>query len=165
MPSTGTNVSLGETRRKGIDLQASTRIGSAITLWASHSVQEAGIAPCIHRIRHLTGRQGSVCHPAPHHQRRGGLPNHRSPAPGPAGPRARQLHFIDDLNAQGKFGDFVLLDFNARYALTKAVSVDLQVKNLTNRKFAYVWWDNSSARSAQPMYSPARAAGGLCRST
>ena len=70
--------------------------------------------------------------------------------------RAQGSYFIDDLNAQGKFGDFVLLDFNARYALTKTVSVDLQVKNLTNRKFAYVWWDNFfwPAGSAQPMYSP-----------
>ena len=155
MPSTGTNVSLGETRRKGIDLQASTRIGSAITLWASHSVQEAKVRRAF--TASGTSLAGKEVFSTPRHITNAGVDYQATEALRLGlQVRAQGSYFIDNLNAQGKFGDFVLVDFNARYALTKAVSVDLQVKNLTNRKFAYVWWDNFfwPAGSAQPMYSP-----------
>ena len=155
MPSTGTNVSLGETRRKGIDLQASTRIGSAVTLWASHSVQEAKVRRAF--TASGTSLAGKEVFATPRHITNAGVDYQATEALRLGlQARAQGSYFIDDLNAQGKFGDFVLLDFNARYALTKTVSVDLQVKNLTNRKFAYVWWDNFfwPAGSAQPMYSP-----------
>lgn len=155
MPSTGTNVSLGETRRRGVDLQASTRLGSRITLWASHSLQEAKVV----RAFTSTGESlaGKEVFNTPRHITNIGADYQATDKLrlGLQG-RAQGSYFIDELNAQGKFGDFVLLDFSARYALSPKVSLDLQVKNLTDRKFAYVWWDNFfwPAGSAQPMYSP-----------
>ncbi len=43
MPATGTTVGLGQTRRRGLDLQASTKVGGRWQLWASHSLQEAKV--------------------------------------------------------------------------------------------------------------------------
>ena len=43
MPATGTTVGLGETRRKGLDLQVSGRIGERIDLTFSHSLQKAEV--------------------------------------------------------------------------------------------------------------------------
>jgi len=155
MPSTGTNVALGATRRQGIDLQASTRIGSAVTLWASHSIQEAKVR----RGFTVSGASlaGNEVFSTPRHISNAGVDWQVSePLRLGLQARAQGSYFIDDLNAQGKYGDFALLDFNARYALSRTVSVDLQVKNVTNRRFAYVWWDNFfwPAGSAQPSFSP-----------
>ncbi len=155
MPSTGTNVALGATRRRGVDLQASTRVGSAVTLWASHSIQEAKVRRGF--TASGTSLAGKEVFSTPRHISNAGA-DYQVTEPLRLGlqARAQGSYFIDDLNAQGKFGEFVLLDFNARYALSKAVSVDLQVKNISNRKFAYVWWDNFfwPAGSAQPSFSP-----------
>ena len=43
-----------------------------------------------------------------------------------------------------------------RYALTPKASIDLQVRNLTDRKYEYVWYDNFFwGGNDQPMFSPA----------
>lgn len=155
MPSTGTTVGLGQTRRKGLDLQGSTRVGSSVKLWASHSLQEAKV------VRAFTASgvslAGKEVFSTPRHISNAGV-EWQVAQPWRLGlqARAQGSYFIDDLNAQGKFGSFVLYDFSARYALSKTVSVDLQVKNLADRKFAYVWYDNFfwPSGSAQPMFSP-----------
>ncbi len=70
--------------------------------------------------------------------------------------RAQGSYYIDSLNAKGKYGAFVLFDANVRYELTRAVSLDLQVKNLAGRKSVYAWDDIFfwPAGSTQPMFAP-----------
>lgn len=70
--------------------------------------------------------------------------------------RAQSSYFIDDLNTQGKYGGYVLFDGGAHYAITKNFGIDLQVKNIFDRKYEYVWFDNFfwPAGSYQPMFSP-----------
>ena len=43
MPATGTTVTLGKTRRRGVDAQLSLQLGDDWTVWASHAYQEAKI--------------------------------------------------------------------------------------------------------------------------
>lgn len=155
MPSTGTTVGLGHTRRKGGDLQASTRLAHGVKLWASQSVQEAKV------VRAFTAGgvslAGKEVFSTPRHISNAGV-EWQAAERWRLGlqARAQGSYFIDDLNAQGKFGSFVLMDFSGRYELSRSVSIDLQVKNLADRKFAYVWYDNFfwPAGSAQPMFSP-----------
>jgi iron complex outermembrane receptor protein len=70
--------------------------------------------------------------------------------------RAQDDYYIDNLNAQGKHGGFALLDTSLRYAINATTSIDFQIRNLTDREYEYVWYDNFFWGGAdQPMYSPA----------
>ncbi len=154
MPSTGTTVGLGQTRRKGLDLQASTRLGD-VKLWASHSLQEAKVVQAF--AANGVSLAGKEVFATPRHISNVGLEWQAAERLrlGLQG-RAQGGYYIDDLNAQGKFGDFVLFDFNARYDVSEAVSLDFQVKNLADRRHAYAWYDNFfwPAGQAQAMFSP-----------
>ncbi len=59
----------------------------------------------------------------------------------------------------------MLFDANARYELSKTVSLDLQVKNLAGRKTVYAWDDTFfwPAGSTQPMFAPGRGVRSMCR--
>ncbi|WP_293776051.1 TonB-dependent receptor [uncultured Oxalicibacterium sp.] len=155
MPSTGTTVGLGQTRRKGIDFQLSGQVTDKLNLWFSHSLQEAKVMRAF-----TTGGvalAGKEVIATPRHITNIGADYRASDKWrfGMQG-RAQGDYFIDDLNAQGKFGGFVLWDANARYNVSKNFSIDVQVKNLTDRQYAYVWYDNFfwPSGSEQPMYSP-----------
>jgi iron complex outermembrane recepter protein len=49
-----------------------------------------------------------------------------------------------------------VLDASVRHHLSRQVSVDLQIKNVTDRQYAYVW-DNGGS----PMFSPAAGRSGF----
>lgn len=155
MPSTGTTIGLGETRRKGIDLQLSSRLSESWTVWASHAVQEAKV------VRAYTSGgvplAGKEVFSTPRFITNLGA-EYRANADWRLGlqGRAQGDYYIDELNAKGKHGGFVVLDASLRHALTPKVSIDLQIRNLTDRKYEYVWYDNFFwGGNDQPMFSPA----------
>jgi len=154
MPATGTTVGLGRTRREGIDLQVSGKITDQVEVWASHSLQKAGVVSAFGADG--VSLAGKEVFSTPRHISTVGLDLHPSPRwhLGLQG-RAQGDYFIDSPNQLGKFGGFVLFDANLRYAVTPRVSVDVQVKNLADRRYAYAWYDNFfwPASQAQPMYS------------
>lgn len=155
MPSTGTTVGLGQTRRKGVDFQVTGRVTDTLRLWLSHSLQEATVQRAF--TAGGVSLAGKEVFSTPRYISNVGAEYQatekwRFSLQG----RAQGSYYIDDLNAKGKHGGFVLFDTSVRYALTKAASLDLQLKNLTDRKYEYVWYDNFfwPAGSEQPMYSP-----------
>lgn len=161
MPATGTTVGLGETRRQGLDVQASGRAGERVDLWLSHSLQKAAV---VHAFA-ASGASlaGKEVFSTPRRITNAGI-DYR-----PTGRlrvslqgRAQGDYFIDSPNEQGKYGGFVVFDASLRYSLSQRASIDLQLKNLAGRAYAYVWYDNFfwPAGSAQPMFSaaPGRAA-------
>ncbi|MDD3326826.1 MAG: TonB-dependent receptor [Zoogloea sp.] len=160
MPSTGTTIGLGETRRKGIDLQLSSRLSESWTVWASHAVQEAKV------VRAYTSGgvplAGKEVFSTPRFITNLGA-EYRANADWRLGlqGRAQGDYYIDELNAKGKHGGFVVLDASLRHALTPKVSIDLQIRNLTDRKYEYVWYDNFFwGGNDQPMFSPAQGRSG-----
>jgi iron complex outermembrane recepter protein len=155
MPSTGTTVGLGQTRRRGVDLQASSRLGSRWRVWFAHAYQEAKVVsaftstgvPLAGKEVFSTPRYISNIGVEYRHDDRW-----RFSAQG----RAQGDYYIDDLNAQGKFGGFAVLDVGVRYVVSQTMSVDLQARNITDTKYEYVWFDNFFWGGAdQPMFSPA----------
>ncbi|WP_295936533.1 TonB-dependent receptor, partial [uncultured Xanthomonas sp.] len=51
---------------------------------------------------------------------------------------------------------FRVVDASVRYQLSPRTSLDLQVKNLTDARYAYVWYDNFFwGGNNQAMFSPA----------
>ena len=161
MPATGTTVGLGQTRRRGADLQVSTRVSDAVNVWLSHSLQKAEVVEAF--AANGNSLAGKEVFSTPRTISTAGAEYRVSERLrlGLQG-RAQGDYFIDSPNAEGKFGAFVLFDANLRYKLSERISIDLQVKNLADRQYEYVWYDNFfwPANEAQPMFSsgPGRAA-------
>ena len=155
LPSAGATQNLGETRRKGVDFQLTTNLTDKLKIWASHSIQEAKIVG-----GYASGGNslaGKEVFSTPRYITNVGMDYQatadlRVDLQG----RAQSSYFIDDLNTQGKYGGYVLFDGGAHYAITKNFGIDLQVKNIFDRKYEYVWYDNFfwPAGSYQPMFSP-----------
>lgn len=155
MPSTGTTVGLGQTRRKGIDFQLTSRVTDALTVWFSHALQEAKVVSAY--TASGASLAGKEVFSTPRYISNLGAEYKATPSLrlGVQG-RAQGNYYIDDLNAQGKYGGFAVLDASLRYTISPATSLDLQLKNLTDRQYEYVWYDNFFWGGAdQPMFSPA----------
>lgn len=155
MPSTGTTVGLGQTRRKGIDFQLTSRVTDALTVWFSHALQEAKVVSAY--TASGASLAGKEVFSTPRYISNLGAEYKVTPSLrlGVQG-RAQGNYYIDDLNAQGKYGGFAVLDARLRYTISPATSLDLQLKNLTDRQYEYVWYDNFFWGGAdQPMFSPA----------
>ena len=154
MPATGTTVTLGKTRRRGVDAQISTQWGDNWTLWASHAYQEAKITRDDRDAAlSLQGREVAA---TPRYISNIGVDYQASDAL-QLGLQARAQgdYYLEERNVAGKFGGFAVLDLSARYQINPAWSVDLQVKNATGREYAYAWYDSFFWEQAQPMFSPA----------
>lgn len=155
MPSTGTTVGLGQTRRRGLDLQVNSRLGERWTAWASHAIQEAKVVSAFT----ATGvpLAGKEVFSTPRYISTLGLDFLASEhwTFGLQG-RMQGDYYIDELNAQGKYGGFKVMDANARYMLSDRFSIDLQIRNLSDEEYEYVWYDNFFwGGDDQPMFSPA----------
>lgn len=155
LPSAGTTQNLGETRRKGIDFELTTKLTEKLKFWFSHSIQEAKIVGGYSSGG--TSLVGKEVFSTPRFISNVGLDYQanetwRFDLQG----RAQGNYYIDDLNAKGKYGGYVLFDSSVHYTLSKNVSLDVQVKNLLDRKYEYVWYDNFfwPSSSYQPMFSP-----------
>lgn len=155
LPSADSTQNLGETRRRGLDLQLNAELASNVSVWLSHAIQEARVvAGYAVSGTSLTGKE---VFSTPRFISNAGV-DVRATDKLRFGVQARAQgsYFIDDLNTRGKFGDYLLVDSGLSYAVSKKASIDLQVKNLFDRKYEYVWFDNFfwPAGSHQPMYSP-----------
>ncbi|WJD65163.1 TonB-dependent receptor [Pseudomonas kurunegalensis] len=155
MPSTGTTVGLGETRRRGIDLQFNSSITEKLNVWGSHSIQEAKVVSA-----YTAGGQslaGKEVFSTPRYMTNLGA-DYQLNYHWRFGLQARAQgdYYIDSLNEQGKYGGYAVVDASVRYTHSETASIDLQVKNLTDREYEYVWFDNFFWNGDdQPMFSPA----------
>ncbi|MCS4236851.1 TonB-dependent receptor [Stenotrophomonas sp. BIGb0135] len=153
MPATGTTVVLGQTRRRGVDLQASAPLGERWTVWASHAYQEAKITRDGRSgVVSLQGREVAA---VPRHISTLGV-DYQATASLQLGMqgRAQGDYYLEERNVAGKYGAFAVLDLSARYAINPRWSVDVQVKNATGREYAYAWWDSFFWDQPQAMFSP-----------
>ncbi len=155
MPATGTSVGLGQTRREGVDLQFTSRLGDHWTLWGSHAIQQAKVVRAF--TTDGTALAGNEVIATPRYISNIGV-DYRGNERWTFGLQGRMQGdcYIEERNTQGKFGAFAVLDASASYRLSERVSVDVQVKNLTGRDYAYAWYDNFFwGGDDQPMFSPA----------
>lgn len=154
MPATGTTVGLGETRREGVDFQLSGQAGERLNLWLSHSLQKAEVTRAF--AADGASLAGKEVFSTPRYISNAGLEFRATSAwrVGLQG-RAQGDYYIDSPNTAGKFGGFVLFDANLRYQLSARTSIDLQLKNIADRRYEYVWYDNFfwPADQAQPSFS------------
>jgi iron complex outermembrane receptor protein len=125
------------------------------TLWASHAIQQAKVISAFTADgRSLAGNEVLA---TPRHITNIGA-DYRPDARWRFGVQGRRQgdYYIEERNQHGRYGGFAVLDASAGYAVSDRLSVDVQVKNLTGRTYAYAWYDNFFwGGDDQPMFSPA----------
>lgn len=140
-------VNVGKTEREGVDLQLNVRPTDNLDAWFGYAWQDSTI---LKSDPNQLNTQGKEMDHVPHYLINAGLdfratPNWRFGLLA----RAQGDSYIERTNTQGKFGRYLTFDVSANYKVNEQVDVNLQVRNLTDRYYEYVWLN------AEPMVGPA----------
>lgn len=139
---------IGGTRRVGFDVQANLKPAPWISLWAAWSKQHGRIVTPNPATPEQAGNR--IDH-VPEYIVSGGVdlrPTDRL--------RVTLLgngqtdYELDTSNLHGKFGGFAVFNLEVAYKVTPQIEVTGQIRNLTNDRYAYVWWDGD-----QLLHAPA----------
>ncbi|SFL90114.1 TonB-dependent receptor [Rugamonas rubra] len=135
-PSGGSE-NVGKTRRQGVDLQLNLRPSDDSTAWASYSWQRARIVEPDPAAPATLGKQidhvPATLFSAGLDYRPGDKLRLRAWSNGQGG------YYLTTANTGAKYGAYVLFNASARYQVRPELSLELQVKNLTDRYIEYVW--------------------------
>jgi iron complex outermembrane receptor protein len=145
--NSGDSENVGQTQRRGIDLEGTWQATSAVALWASGTTQRAILVE-----PGLTnpGARGKRLNHVPDWTAKYGVDY--APSEGwslSAWAYAQGEYHLNQLNDRGTFGaqHVVNTDFSFRW---RSTAVAIGVTNLFDRYIEYVWWDG-----AQTLHSPA----------
>jgi iron complex outermembrane receptor protein len=116
-------------------------------LWVAYSYQDSEITQA---DASLPASQGKEIDHIPHHLLSSGgewqvTPELRLSA----WLNAQTNYYLERANTAGTFGGYVLGNVGASWQVAKDVALDVQVKNITNRYYEYVWHDGT-----QSLHSP-----------
>lgn len=138
---------IGSTERNGVDLQTSWALTDDINVWGSVAWQKAKIVKTDPQTPELKGND--IDH-IPQWIYNAGvdfiITEQFSLS---ALLRAQSKYELNTANSAGRYGDFVLLNVSANYALNQYTDLVFEVKNLTDKYYEYVWWDGN-----QTLHSP-----------
>lgn len=138
---------LGKTKRRGVDVQANLRPDSRLNFWVAYSYQMARITdpgPAD------SATQGNQIDHIPNHLVSGGIDYQATPELRlSVWGNAQSSYYLEKTNSTGKFGAYALLNLGLGYKINKSVTADVQLKNVTNRYYEYVWYDGT-----QSLHSP-----------
>lgn len=146
----GESDNVGETKRWGYDLQMNMRPGERTELWMSYSWQYSKI---LEPSAALPGSKGKEIDHVPHHLYSAGASYQATPALQlTAWMNGQTNYYLERENTQGTYGGYVLMNLGAVYKVSETLSVDLQLKNLTDRYYEYAWYDPDGANAS--LHSP-----------
>lgn len=146
----GESDNVGETRRWGYDLQMNLHPNERTEIWMAYSWQYSKI---LQPRATLPNRKGQEIDHIPHHLYNAGISYEATPALQlTAWMNGQTNYYLERENTKGTYGGYVLMNLGATYKVTESVSVDLQLKNLTNRYYEYVWYDPDGAQAS--LHSP-----------
>ena len=143
LPDPGGSGNVGKTLRKGFDLQFNARPGGGITAWAAYSRQRARItAP----DPSAPATQGREIENVPHYLASAGVDWQATDRLKlSAWGNGQGDYFVERSNTLGRFGRYALLNLGATYRATPSVDLNLQIKNLGDRRYVYAWYDRGSS--------------------
>lgn len=146
----GESDNVGETRRWGYDLQVNMHPNERIDFWMAYAWQYSKI---LQPSATLPDSKGQEIDHVPHHVYNAGVSYQATPALQlTAWMNGQTNYYLERQNTQGTYGGYVLMDLGAVYKVAESVSVDVQLKNLTNRYYEYVWYDPDGADAS--LHSP-----------
>lgn len=136
---------VGETRRQGVDVQLNLRPVRRGNVWLAWSLQDATIVKPDPAAPSTIGK--TIDH-VPRHVYSAGGDFQATPAlklsvwgNGQSG------YYLTSANAGGQFGGYVLFNASASYRLSASLALELQLKNLANRYYEYVWINDQTRHS------------------
>ncbi|KQM67664.1 TonB-dependent receptor [Sphingomonas sp. Leaf17] len=140
---------LGETRRRGFDVEASVRPVVGLSAWASWSRQKAVIRVA-DPAAPLTA--GNAIDHVPRNVYTTGI--EWTPAALPwrvsLWGNGQSAYDLNTANDQGRYGGYFQVTGELAWRLTRAIEMSAQVRNLTNDRYEYVWFDGT-----QRLHAPA----------
>jgi len=141
----GTNEvgNVGETRRRGWDLQANWQPDARWRAWASYSRQKATIEVPDPSAPTTRGRQ---IENVPNWLASAGV--EFSPTPDwtfSAWGNGQGDYYVERTNTLGRYGGYTLLNLSGSYRLNLRNQLSLQLKNATDRAYLYAWYDSGSS--------------------
>ena len=149
--NSGDSENIGETKRDGVDFEATWRVHSRLTLWGAYTVQKGKFVNPGSRPADALLRGKEIDH----------IPDFTLKA-GVDAELTKALSLSLSLIGQGdyhllpanrteQFGDYTLVNADLRYRWKKA-TFGLHVKNALDKRYGYVWNDG-----AQSLFSPGDA--------
>lgn len=137
---------IGETRRRGVDLQLNMQPTARLGLWLGAAVQRALI---VKADASSIATQGNEIDHTPHLLYNAGADYKASDVLRLSGSiNGQSGYFLDRTNTTGKFGAYSVVNVSAIYKLGKNLDVEFQVRNLANRYQEYVWHDGTQSLHA-----------------
>ena len=137
---------IGETRRQGVDLQLNVRPTSRLGFWLGAAVQRARI---VKADAASIATQGNEIDHTPHLLYNVGADYDVSDALRLSGSiNGQSNYYLDRTNTTGKYGAYAVANVSAAYRIANNVEVELQVRNLADRYYAYVWHDGTQSLHA-----------------
>lgn len=134
---TGDSENVGKTRRNGVDIQLNLRPGKQTSVWLAYSRQRSEIVTPDPSAPNTIGKE--IDH-VPRYVFSGGVDYQASAdLKLSAWGNGQGSYYLNTANTGGKYGGVVLFNASATYQVTPKVSLELQLKNLANRYYEYVW--------------------------
>lgn len=137
---------IGETRRRGVDLQLNVRPTSRLGFWLGAAVQRARI---VKADAASVSTQGNEIDHTPHLLYNLGADYDVSDVLRLSGSiNGQGSYYLDRTNTTGKFGAYAVANVSAAYRIGNNLDVELQVRNLADRYYDYVWHDGTQSLHA-----------------
>ena len=138
---------LGSTERNGADLQVAWTVNSRLSAWASVAWQQAVIDTPDPQTPQL--KDNDIDHIPQWIYNAGVDFTVSSKLSLSVLFRAQSKYELNTANSAGRYGDFAVFNTSARYALNHYTDLIVEIKNLSDEYYEYVWWDGS-----QSLHSP-----------
>jgi iron complex outermembrane receptor protein len=137
---------IGETRRRGVDLQVNAQPTARLGVWLGAAVQRARI---VKADAASLATQGNEIDHTPHLLYNAGADYQVDDALRLSGSiNGQGSYYLDRTNATGKFGAYAVMNVSAIYRIARNLDLELQVRNVANRYYAYVWSDGTQSLHA-----------------
>ncbi|WP_371324446.1 TonB-dependent receptor [Dechloromonas sp. ZY10] len=133
---------VGKTRRQGLDLELSAKLGEQTRVWVFHSWQSSEILKAGAQEPLAQGKE--IDH-VPRRILSAGVERSVGDAwRVQATVNTQSDYFLERTNATAKFGAYTLVNLAANYRLNANTSLDFQVRNLFDKRYEYVWYDSGN---------------------
>ncbi|MEI6707248.1 MAG: TonB-dependent receptor [Methylococcales bacterium] len=143
----GDSTNIGATDRQGVDIEVKVSPIDPLSVWTTFSLQEAIIktpSPTTPQFK------GNAIDHTPNYLFSAGIDYQFTPKfKSSLWTTGQGAYYPDEANKRNKVGEYALLNLDLSYKVHKMVELQLQVKNLTNTYWEYVWDDGT-----QTLHSP-----------
>ena len=136
---------IGKTQRRGIDFQFNAQASDKLGLWFAASFQDSEI---IKAGAKTPLNKGNEIDHVPHYLIDAGVDYQATPKLKLSSwVSAQDDYYLNQENDTNKYGQYVLVNASASYALTEKVRLDVELKNIFDRYYEYVWMNSESMHS------------------